>query len=641
MCGIAGLLDASGRYGDPAQHVQAMADSLIHRGPDSSGVWHDRDAGVAFGHRRLSIVDLSNAGHQPMASANGRWTVTYNGEIYNASELRAELEAGGARFRGHSDTEVLVEACAQWGIEATLPKLIGMFTFGLWDSETRTLFLARDRLGIKPLYWGRFGDLFLFGSELKALRAHPGWTPAVDRNALASYMRHNYVPGPGSIYQDVGKLAPGHLLVAKAGAEPKISAFWSLQDVVRESQSPRLSLSDEAATDELENLLSDAVKRRMVADVPLGAFLSGGIDSSAVVALMQANASQPVRTFSIGFNEQGYNEAQHAKEVAAHLGTDHTELYVEPQHAMDTIPRMAEMFDEPFGDSSQIPTFLVSEMTRKHVTVALSGDGGDELFAGYVRYFQGVKLLPFIDRVPPPVRSAIAGAIRMLPPTAWSTLLQVVPDRWRPPQPGDKMHKLAGVLTEPGDGYYRYLVSHWTEPDKLVLGGNENRGPLWDPTVHDIVPDAIERMQYLDTITYLPDDILTKVDRASMAVSLEARVPLIDHRVVAFAWSLPPHLKVRDGSGKWLLRQVLERHVPRRLIDRPKMGFGIPIDSWLRGPLRDWAEDLLSEKRLREDGYFDPQPIREKWQEHLGGTRNWHYLLWDVLMFQLWKERWL
>jgi len=640
MCGIAGLWDPARGGGALAQSLRAMTDSMPHRGPDSSGYWHDEAAGVALGHRRLSIVDLSAAGHQPMVSADGRWVLTYNGEIYNADELRPALEARGVRFRGHSDTEVLVEACALWGVEATLPRLIGMFAFALWDSRERCLYLVRDRLGIKPLYWGWFGNLLLFGSELKALRAHAGWTPEIDRDSVASFMRHNYVPGPWTIYRGISKLAPGGVVVFRPGLAPEVKAFWSLADVAADGLANRAAMSDGEATDALESLLSDAVRRRMVADVPLGAFLSGGIDSSTVAALMQANATRPVRTFSIGFHEQGYNEAQHAKEVAAHLGTDHTELYVDPAHARDVIPRLADMFDEPFADSSQIPTFLVSEMTRRHVTVALSGDGGDELFAGYNRYFQAMTLFPVLDRVPAPCRAAVSAIIRMLPPPAWTALFGLVPDRWRPPQPGDRMHKLAGILTQSLDDYYRYLVSHWQAPDQLVPGAAEHRGLLWDRSVVDSVKDPIERMQYLDTLTYLPDDILTKVDRASMAVSLEARVPLIDHRVVAFAWSLPLSQKVRDGKGKWLLRQVLARHVPSKLIDRPKMGFGVPIDGWLRGPLRDWAENLLGERRLAAEGFFNPAMVREKWTQHLSGRVNHQYLLWDVLMFQAWKERW-
>jgi asparagine synthase (glutamine-hydrolysing) len=628
------------RGGDLAHHVRAMTDAMVHRGPDSGGCWHDNESGMALGHRRLSIVDLSDAGHQPMLSANGRWVLTYNGEIYNADDLRPELEALGTRFRGYSDTEVLVEACAHWGVEATLPRLIGMFAFALWDSEYRQLYLVRDRLGIKPLYWGWFGQLLLFGSELKALRAHPGWKPEIDRDAVASFMRHNYVPGPRTVYRHVSKLPAGSFAIFRPGHEPEIKQYWSLAGVIDTAKANRSIMSETEAIDALEDLLGDAVRRRMVADVPLGAFLSGGIDSSTVVALMQANSTRPVRTFSIGFHEQGYNEAQHAKKVANHLGTDHTELYIDSEHAREVIPRIADMFDEPFADSSQIPTYLVSEMTRRHVTVALSGDGGDELFAGYARYFQAMKLFPVLDRVPAGCRAAASAMIRTLSPSAWTTLFRLVPRRWREPQSGDRMHKLAAILQEPLSGYYRYLVSHWQEPDLLVARAREHRGLLWDPSVRDRIPDPIEWMQYLDTLTYLPDDILTKVDRVSMAVSLEARLPLIDHRVVAFAWSLPLSLKVHNGTSKWVLRKVLARHVPETLFNRPKMGFGVPIDSWLRGPLRDWAENLLAEKRLEQEGFFNPAMVREKWTQHLGGRVNHQYLLWDVLMFQAWKDRW-
>ncbi len=635
MCGIAGLL-ARQASGALAAQARSMADVLKHRGPDAGDVWADEPAGIALGHRRLSIVELSAAGAQPMVSSCGRFVVSYNGEAYNADELRPELERAGRKFRGHCDTEVIVEGAAVWGVEATVKRLIGMFAMALWDRQERTLYLVRDRLGIKPLYWTETpGSALLFGSELKALRAHPGFKPELDRDALAAYLRFAYVPG-GSIYRGVKQLAPGTILVARAGKPPEIRAFWNLDDIARAGQAGRFNGSEEEAAAELDDLLTDAVKRRMIADVPLGAFLSGGIDSSTVLALMQKSSARPVRSFTIGFHEKGFDEAKHAASVAKHLGTDHTELYVSPEHARGVIPRLPEMYDEPFADPSQIPTFLVSEMTRKHVTVALSGDGGDELFAGYNRYFRSEVVRRFLETVPRSARGLMASAAMALPPSAWNAL-----GSWAMPQFGDRLHKLAGVLAGSPEDFYRLTVTHWPEPEKVVRGGAEPKGLLWDEGVKGLVPDPVERMQYLDTLTYLPDDILTKVDRASMAVSLEARVPLIDHRVVAFSWRLPPAMKAQGGTGKRLLRRVLDRYVPRNLIERPKMGFGVPIDSWLRGPLKDWAENLLAEKRLAAEGVFDPAPIREKWREHLSGARNWQYPLWTVLMFQSWKERWL
>jgi asparagine synthase (glutamine-hydrolysing) len=644
MCGLAGFLDARATESASALRdtATAMAKTLDYRGPDADGCWTDEAAGIALAHRRLSIIDLSPTGAQPMVSASGRSVIAYNGEVYNFGEIRDALIAEGyGPFRGTSDTEIVLEACEAWGVKRAVERFIGMFAFALWDREARRLTLVRDRIGIKPLYWAQFGPLFLFGSELKALRAHDGWPVAIDRNAIAAFMRHNYVPTPHTVYQDVRKLPPGSLLELAPDGTPRITAYWSLDDVVTAGQSDPLIEDDKAAADALEALLADAVGRRMIADVPLGAFLSGGLDSSTVVALMQANSTRPVKTFSIGFAEAGYNEAQHAKQVARHLGTDHTELYVEPDHALSVIERMPEMYDEPFADSSQIPTFLISELTRPHVTVALSGDGGDELFAGYNRYFQNDGPVGRLTRAPRPARNGLATALSCLSPAAWDTVFGVVPERWRPPQAGDKVHKLADVLRGEGDALYRRYVSHWDNPNCVVPGGSEPLGPLWDPEIAARVPEAVARMQYLDTITYLPDDILTKVDRASMAVSLEARVPLLDHRVAEFAWRLPRRQKIRNGKGKWLLRQVLYRYVPRKLVERPKMGFGVPLDDWLRGPLRDWAGDLLSEASLNEIGVLAPQPVRQKWQEHQEGRRNWQYLIWDALMFQAWARRWL
>lgn len=643
MCGIAGFLDTSRRRAgiDRRTAATAMAQALAHRGPDGSGVWTDAEAGIALAHRRLAIVDLSPAGHQPMASADGGLVVTYNGEIYNAPELRAELEAAGiGPFRGHSDTEVIVEGCRLWGVEATARRLIGMFAFAAWDRRARRLWLVRDRLGIKPLYHGRFGGLTVFGSELKALCAHPDVAPEIDPASTAAFMRYGTVPAPHSIYRDIWKLPPGHILeIDTADGAPAASRpFWSLADVAADGRARRLdTLSDTEATDRLETLLADAVRRRMVADVPLGAFLSGGVDSSVVTALMQATSERPVRTFTIGFAEDGYDEARHARRVAEHLGTEHTEMTVSPTEARDVIPRLPRIYDEPFADASQIPTMLLSAVTRRHVTVALSGDGGDELFAGYTRHAVAPRLWDRLAPIPQPLRAAAGGMLRAVPPQAWDALFNRLPDRLRPFAAGDRLHKLAGLFPLPDrDAVYRALVSQWPDPVGLCRGQAEAASPLDDPAGAGAPDDPLERMQFLDTLTYLPDDVLTKVDRASMAVGLEARVPILDHRVVEFAWRLPERFKLRDGRGKWLLREVLHRHVPREMMERPKQGFAVPLDSWLRGPLRDWAEDLLDPHRLREEGILDADTVRAAWAGHLSGRRNHQYRLWAVLMFEAW-----
>jgi asparagine synthase (glutamine-hydrolysing) len=656
MCGIAGVLNY--RAAEPTRLVSEMIEAMRYRGPDDSGAWCDAAVGLGLGHARLSILDVSPEGHQPMVSAGGRYVLSYNGEVYNFAELRSELEATGAKFRGHSDTEVMLAAFEEWGIEKAVQRFVGMFAFALWDRERRTLSLIRDRIGIKPLYFGWAGKTFLFGSELKALRAHKGFHPEIDRGALTSFMRVGYVPAPLSIYKHVYKLSAGCLLTvgekeldAAEGFSPdpdslhatwKPVRYWSAKKSAEAGCAAPFKGSEVEAIEHLDGLLRQAVGLRMIADVPLGAFLSGGIDSSLVVALMQAQSSRPVRTFTVGFYEADYNEAIHAKKVAEHLGTDHTELYVSPEQARAVIPRLPAMYDEPFADSSQIPTFLVSELARRHVTVALSGDGGDELFAGYNRYLWGRRLWRYLDRVPSSIRRRLAGGVTSLSPATWARFFQRF-GRFLPAvaKPGDKLHKLAALLALPDpDTMYLGMISLWKDPTEIVVQGVEPLTPVTDRANWATLQDFTMRMMYLDLITYLPDDILTKVDRASMAVSLEARVPLLDHRVVEFAWRLPLSFKIRqEGEGKWLLRRVLDRYVPRQLIERPKMGFGVPLDSWLRGPLCEWAEELLDEHRLRREGYFHPEPIREKWAEHLSGKRNWQYLLWNVLMFQAWLER--
>ncbi len=642
MCGIAGFVGAASQIAgsDVDAIAERMAASLAYRGPDDQGIWTDAEAGTAFVHRRLSIIDLSPAGHQPMVSADGRFVITYNGEVYNYQPIAAELAARGGKFRGHSDTEVILDSFALNGIEPTLKRMIGMFAIALWDRRERTLTLVRDRLGIKPLYWATFGKLFLFGSELKALRAHPGWTPRIDRSAVAAFMRHNYIPAPHTIYQGVYKLGPGTMLTLPWQGEPQIARYWDARAVARDAMLHPLEGTDAELIEQLETLLQDAVSRRMIADVPLGAFLSGGIDSSTVVALMQAARSGKVRTFSIGFDLPGYNEAPQAAAVARHLQTEHTELTVTSNQALDVIPRLPEFYDEPFADSSQIPTYLVSAMTRKYVTVALSGDGGDELFAGYNRYQLTQRFWRALSLLPRALRKSTAAALTAISPDNWTALFAALPARLRPPQAGDKVHKVATVLGLDGpDAIYRRLVSHW-EPADIVLHAREPASLLGDATLAKDFPEFLARMQFLDLVTYLPDDILTKVDRASMAVALEARVPLLDHRVVEFSWRLPTAAKVHGSVSKWILRQVLNRYVPPALVERPKMGFGIPLGEWLRGPLRDWAEALLDEDRLREAGLLDHAVVRRFWQEHIDGRRNWQYLIWDVLMLEAWRERW-
>ncbi len=637
MCGIAGLWSGSGGGGEGelAALALAMADRLAHRGPEDRGAWADPAAGVALGHRRLAIIDLSPAGRQPMPSADGRLVITFNGEIYNFAELRAELDREAAvAWRGHCDTEVLLEAAARWGLEATLRKCVGMFALALWDRERNRLVLARDRLGVKPLYYGWQGDTFFFASELKALAAHPGFRPRLSREALALFLRHGYIPAPYCIYEGVFKLPAGSILTVEGprpGDRAVSHSFWSLEEVARRGLENPFAGPPEEAVERLEALLLDAVRLRLVADVPLGAFLSGGIDSSLVVALMQSLCPRPVKTFTIGFREEHFDEASHAKRVADSLGTDHTALYLTWDEARRVIPELPGLFDEPFADPSQIPTYLVSRLARREVTVSLSGDGGDELFAGYQTYAWMRSLSQGPGRFPRPARLCLAGLLRLLPATVWESLL---PGR----EVGQRLHRLAEVLSaRDQEEMYLRLISHWREPERLV-GMAEPPTHFTSPRPGPVSEQILTRIMFLDGVTYLPDDILTKLDRASMAVALEGRVPLLDHRVVEFSWSLPLSLKVREGKPKWPLRQVLFRHVPHALVERPKHGFAVPLGEWLRGPLRPWAEEHLSPARLREEGVLAPDLVARRWAEHLAGGRNWQYSLWNVLMFQLWHQ---
>jgi asparagine synthase (glutamine-hydrolysing) len=583
-----------------------------------------------------------------MLSESGRYVIVFNGEVYNFATLKEQLEALGHRFRGHSDTEVMLAAVEQWGLDSAVRRFVGMFSFALWDNTEHRLSLVRDRLGIKPLYYGWMGETLLCGSELKALRAHPDFHPEVDRDTLTLYMRHNYVPAPYSIYKGMHQLEPGCILTIGEGTASSESPrrYWSAQEVAELGAREPFAGSEHEAIEALDGLLRESIGMRMVADVPLGAFLSGGIDSSTVVALMQAQSARPVKTFSIGFSEAGYDEAPYARAVAGHLGTDHTELYVTPEEAQALIPMLPTMYDEPFGDPSQIPTFLVSRLARSQVTVSLSGDGGDELFCGYNRYFLTNNLWRKLRSLPRTPRKYLGkGIVAMSAPRyeRWMKWLSPATERFgQVSATGHRLQRLGEVLSAHGpEDLYLGIVSHWSSPERLVLGGHEGPTALTSPGRWARLPDLTRRMMYLDMVTYLPGDILTKVDRASMAASLEARVPLLDHRVVEFAWQLPLDLKIRDGRGKWILRQVLSRYIPRELIERPKMGFGIPIDSWLRGPLRAWAETLLDERRLRDEGFLDPNAVRALWHAHLSGERNWQYRLWNILMFEAWLEHWM
>lgn len=648
MCGIIGfisILQVENSSAEFASVGMRMVRAIRHRGPDDEGVWYQEGSRVLLGHARLAIQDLSAFGHQPMISASGKYVIVFNGEIYNHLDLRSELY--GFKWRGHSDTETLLAAFEAWGVEKTLKALVGMFSIAIWDMYEEKLVLARDRMGEKPMYYGLVGEgqnaAFVFASELKAIKEHPSFTPKIDRDALSLFMRHCYVPTPYCIYQGIKKLEAGSFLVYDAKSNiNSIYKYWDFDCIANREKRDLYSGSEQDAVEDLGVLLSKTIKNQMASDVPLGAFLSGGVDSSTIVALMQNLSSKPIQTFTIGFDNKDFNEADYAKAVASHLSTDHTELYVTPKQALDVIPTLPLSYDEPFADSSQIPTYLVSKLARQKVKVSLSGDGGDELFAGYNRYVLAENTWNRISKVPKKLRNLFSNCVTGISPSlinnSFRPFLPIFPQSLRQKNIGDKLHKAAGVLgSNDIDELYLSLVSQ-CDPSEYVINADEPHTCLRGKPMPLPNLDPIQRMMYLDTITYLPDDILVKVDRATMANSLEARVPFLDHRVVEFAWTLPQSYKLKNGVGKWVLRELLYKYVPKTLIERPKMGFGVPIDSWLRLELREWAENLLDENRLELEGYFYPAAIRKKWEEHLSGKRNWQYLLWNVLMFQSWLQ---
>ncbi|HEX5580248.1 MAG TPA: asparagine synthase (glutamine-hydrolyzing) [Gemmatimonadaceae bacterium] len=643
MCGLTGFWSRSGAPESPGTIATRMSDALVHRGPDDMGIWCDEAAGLALAHRRLSILDLSPSGHQPMRSASGRWVIVFNGEIYNFLALRSELEAMGVAFRGRSDTEVLLAAVERWGVHEAVRRASGMFAFVLWDARDRTLHLGRDRAGEKPLYYGAHGATLLFGSELEALRRHPHWRGEVDRSVLALYLRHNYVPAPYSIFTGIRKVMPGTIVTVSEGRGETFAfeerAYWSARTVALEGTRDPLPGGDVEHTDALEERLRTVIGEQMIADVPLGAFLSGGVDSSVVVALMQAQSARRVRTFTIGFHETGFDEATHARAVADHLGTEHTELYVTPAEAREVIPLLPRIYDEPFADSSQIPTYLVARLARSRVTVSLSGDGGDELFAGYTHYRNVERTWARTTRLPRAARQLLGAGLGASAGVVHDVVAGVGLAR-RVPQVGHRLGRLAGLYrTTTVEGMHRQLVSHWSDPTAGLVDAREPdrlEGPFASTTP---LASPLEQVMLLDFLTYVPDDVLVKVDRAAMAVSLETRAPMLDHRVVELAWRMPMSSKVRDGRGKHVLREVLYRHVPRTLVDRPKKGFGVPVGEWLRGPLRDWADDLLDPSALRAQGLLDARFVSRRWAEHRSGVQNWTSQLWPVLMFQAWSSR--
>jgi asparagine synthase (glutamine-hydrolysing) len=655
MCGITGIF-GNLRKEEFEYSINRMSDLLAHRGPDDSGVWVDKEDGVAFGHQRLSILDLSSAGHQPMTSPCGQFTVIFNGEIYNHLHLREKLDNSGCKqpWRGHSDTETLVFAFSQWGIERTLQHLVGMFAIAVWDNNAKKLFLIRDRFGEKPLYYGWNRGVFIFGSELKALRAYKGFNNSIDRRVLSLYMQYMYVPTPYSIFKNVYKLEPGCILkIDESGlSQPlketpfapfssqgiSIMQWYSLSDIAKNGQK-NLIKDENTAIELLEETLLESVRSQLITDVPLGAFLSGGIDSSVIVSLMQKVSKNPVKTFTIGFEESAFNEAIYAKDVAKHLGTDHHELYITASDAIEVIPSLPTLYDEPFADSSQIPTYLVSKLAGQNVTVSLSGDAGDELFGGYNRYLWGSRIWGKVKWMPPSFRRTLGDIVQKLPVATWDDIGHLLPNKYRVSSMGDKAHRMAHRLrtVKSLDDMYHSLVSEgYKEEDLVINDGSILKTKLDNQNIVSSINESEHRMMLWDSLTYLPDDILTKVDRAAMSVSLETRIPFLDHRVAELAWRIPLDMKIKNGEGKWLVRQLLYKYVPKELIERPKAGFAIPVGEWMRGPLREWASNLLDETRIRREGYFNPEMVKQLWDQHLSGQYDWTSRLWAILMFQTW-----
>ena len=658
MCGITGFLDPTHQISASQYQtvISKMTKSLFHRGPDDFGQWNNAESGLALGHRRLSIMELTKRGHQPMHSLCDRFCLIYNGELYNHNEIRIELEKlrGGLKWKGASDTQVVIEAISFWGIKKALKRFSGMFAFALWDKRDHVIHLARDRIGEKPLYYGWLGNIFVFASELKAIRQHPSWLGEINRDALALYLQYGYVPSPYSIYKNFFKLLPGTffslsvnevLQLGKSTSQSPInsSEYWSSADIAVSDQNTYVGQNTSSFMTELEGVLKKSIQQQLVADVSVGAFLSGGIDSSLIVALAQEQSSSPIKTFTIGFEEEMYDEAKYARQVAEHFGTDHTEHYVTPDQALKVIPSLPHMYDEPFADISQIPTFLVAELARKHVTVSLSGDGGDELFGGYNRHLWGESIFKKILKNPEWLRKIVSRGLAGLSPAKWDKIFKILvyvsSGKFDHVNAGEKIHKLAELIKANNEvEFYLKLTSYWQPSSSPALNWNRLPLPSMEKGVWPNLNSFTEQMMYLDMVGYLPDDILVKVDRATMANSLESRAPFLDPGVVEYAWKVPLDFKIRSGQGKWLLRQILYKYIPRKLIERPKMGFAVPVDSWLRGPLRDWAESLLKKSKLEKDQYLDPIPIRKKWSEHISGKKNCQYHLWTILMFQAWRE---